>query len=391
MRIAITHGTCWPEIRRGSERLLADAARVLAARGHDVTAISTTPAMPGGGEETRGAVRYAFLPLREPPALLVRARQLTRHHLFAWDLRRALGTGGYDAVLCLGWQDAAGALLARRAGARFRLVAAMTGIPVRAYFRRTPLDGLAYRRVLAGADAIVVISRFAAARLQAEFGHGGVLLPAPVDTAPFAAVAKPASSDGTVRVLFVGDADEPRKGALLLAQAYAAARPRLGATARLGYSGRASAPVRAAIRAALPGGLQAELDFHDVGAVDDLPRLLAAATIVVNPAVWEALGMVLIEALAAGTPVVGCDHAGTPDIVDDPAIGTLFAPGAFRHAATNIAGLAEAMVRSAGLARLPRTEALCRARAEAFSWAALAPRYEALLAPQGASAGAAMG
>lgn len=390
MRIAITHGTCWPEIRRGSERLLADAARVLAARGHDVTAISTTPAMPGGGVQVQGAVRYAFLPLREPPALLVRTRQVTRHHLFAWDLRRVLAAEAFDAVLCLGWQDAAGALLARRAGARFRLVAAMTGIPVRAYFRRTPLDGLAYRRVLAGADAIQVISRFAAARLRAEFGHEATLLPAPVDTVPFGATAKPAP-DGTARVLFVGDADEPRKGALLLAQAYAMARPRLGAAARLGYSGRASAPVRAAILAALPAGLHAELDFHDVGAVADLPRLLAGATIVVNPAVWEALGMVLIEALAAGTPVVGCDHAGTPDIVDDPRIGTLFAPGALRHAATNLAGLAAALERSAGLARLPQTEALCRARAEAFSWAALAPRYEALLAPQGASAGASMG
>lgn len=390
MRIAVTHGTCWPEIRRGSERLLADAARVLAARGHAVTAFSTTPALPGGGEEMRGAVRYRFLPLREPPALLVRSRQLTRHHLFAWDLRGALARGGFDAVLCLGWQDAAGALLARRAGARFRLVAAMTGIPVRAYFRRTPLDGWAYRRVVAGADAVMCISRFAADRLRAEFGRAAVLLPAPVDTAPFAATPKPAP-DGTLRVLFVGDADEPRKGALLLARAYAAARAGLGPQARLGFSGRASAGMRAAILAALPAALHAEVTFHDVGRIEDLPGLLARASMVVNPAVWEALGMVLIEALAAGTPVVGCDHAGTPDIVDDPRIGTLFEPGPFRQAATNLPGLADALLRCAALAARPGTEALCRARAEAFAWDTLAPRLEALLAPVGASGAAGMG
>jgi phosphatidylinositol alpha-mannosyltransferase len=390
MRLAITHGTCWPEIRRGSERLLADAARVLAARGHDVTALSTTPAFLQGGQEMRGGVRYRFLPLREPPALLARLRQVTRHHLFAWDLRRALAAGGYDSVLCLGWQDAAGALLARRAGARFRLIAVMTGIPVRAYFRRTPIDGLTYRRVLAGADAIVTISRFATARLRAEFGRDAVLLPAPVDTEAFAAEPKPAP-DGILRVLFVGDADEPRKGALLLAQAYAAARAGFGPAARLGYSGRASEATRAAILATLPAALRNEVTFHDIGTVEDLPRLLAQASIVVNPAVWEALGMVLIEALAAGTPVVGCDHAGTPDIIDDPRIGSLFDPGPFHHAATNEAGLAEALLRSARLAALPQTAALCRARAEAFSWATLAPRYEALLAPRYASAVAAMG
>jgi phosphatidylinositol alpha-mannosyltransferase len=389
MRLAITHATCWPEIRRGSERMLADMGRVLAARGHAVTAFSTTPALPRGGEEMRDGVRTIFLPRREPPGILARTRQLTLHHLFAWDLRAALRDGGFDSVFCLGWHDAAGALVARRAGARFRLVALMTGIPIRAYFRRTPFDGLAFRRVVAGADALVTISRFASDRLQAEFARPGVLLPSPVDTAPFAATAKP-PPDGVTRILFVGDADEPRKGAMLLARAYAMARPRLGEAARLGFSGRLSETTRAAILAALPEGLRGEVDFHGVGTVEDLPRLLAQASVVANPAVWEALGMVLIEALAAGTPVVGCAHGGTPDIIDDTRIGTLFDPGAFRQVAVNEAGLAEALLRSAALATRPETEALCRARAEAFSWNTLAPRYEVLLRPERACSGAAV-
>jgi len=386
MRLAITHATCWPEIRRGSERMLADMGRVMAVRGHEVTVLSTTPALPEGGQERRGDVRYCFLPRRRPPALLARMRQLTLHHLFAWELRHALLHGGFDSVFCLGWHDAAGALMARRAGARLRIAALMTGIPIRAYFRRTPLDGIAFRRVLAGADALVTISRFAQDRLRAEFGYGSLLLPSPVDTAPFAALAKP-PPDGVMRILFVGDADEPRKGALLLARAYAAVRPQLGAAARLGFSGAMSAPTRAAILAALPEALHAELDFHGVGRVEDLPALLARASLVANPAVWEALGMVLIEALAAGTPVVGCAHGGIPDIIDDPRIGTTFDPGSFHHATTNLDGLAAALLRAAPLAALPGTAALCRARAEAFSWTTLTPQYEALLQPMGACAG----
>lgn len=380
MRIAVTHPTCWPEVRRGSERHLDDIGRVLSARGHEVVAVSTAPER--AGEERRGAVRHVLLPRRRPPSLLVRTRQFGFMHGFAWDLRRFLLNETFDAVFCLNWLDAAGALAARRAGARFRLVLELTGIPVRRYFRRTPLDGLLFAQVVRRTEGLFVISRFARDRLRAEFGRDAPVLPSAVETAPLAALERP-PPDGITRILFVGDADEPRKGAVLLAQAYAAARPRLGAAARLGYSGHMSPATRASVLAALPEGLRGEAEFHGVGEVGDLPRLMARASVVANPAVWEALGMVLIEALAAGTPVVGCAHAGTPDVVNDPRIGTLFEPGPFRRVATNVAGLADALVRSVALAADPATAALCRARAEAFSWTALAPRYEAMLRPEG--------
>lgn len=380
MRIALTHPTCWPEVRRGSERLLADLGRVLSARGHEVVAVSTAPDR--AGQQRRGDVLEVLLPRRLPPPLLVRTRQFTFIHGFAWDLRRFLLTERFDAVFCLHWLDAAGALAARRAGARFRLVLALTGIPVRAYFRRTPLDRLLFTQVVRRTEGLFVISRFAQDRLRAEFGREAPVLPTGVETSAFASLERP-PPDGITRILFVGDADEPRKGAVLLARAYAAARPRLGAAARLGYSGHMSATTREAVLAALPEALRAEVEFHGLGEVGDLPRLMARASSVANPAVWEALGMVLIEALAAGTPVVGCAHAGTLDILDDPRIGTLFDPGPFRRVATNVAGLAEALVRSAALAADPATAGRCRARAEAFSWSVLAPRYEAMLGLEG--------
>ena len=41
MRIALTHPTCWPEVRRGSERVVHDLGVSLASRGHDVTLLTS--------------------------------------------------------------------------------------------------------------------------------------------------------------------------------------------------------------------------------------------------------------------------------------------------------------------------------------------------------------
>ena len=51
---------------------------------------------------------------------------------------------------------------------------------------------------------------------------------------------------------------------------------------------------------------------------DEAVRLLAGATALVNPLRWpEPFGMVMVEALACGTPVVAYRYATAPEIVDD--------------------------------------------------------------------------
>ena len=49
MRIAITHPTTWPEIRRGTERFVNELADWLGRRGHEVTVLSSHS---GPGERT---------------------------------------------------------------------------------------------------------------------------------------------------------------------------------------------------------------------------------------------------------------------------------------------------------------------------------------------------
>jgi len=120
--------------------------------------------------------------------------------------------------------------------------------------------------------------------------------------------------------------------------------------------------------------------FSGAGDPLDLPARYAAATVLVHPAVWEAQGMVLVEALACGTAVVACDHCGVRDIIDNPGIGRLFAPGPIAgHAATDHAALARAILGAADLAAMPITEARCRARAMPFGWPTLGPAYARLL------------
>jgi phosphatidylinositol alpha-mannosyltransferase len=94
--------------------LLHELSHWLAARGHAVTVISTEPG--DRRVESDGPVRRVLLSQRDP--LAVRGRGCNFFHRFGWQLRRVLCEDDYDAVHCLNYHDAGGALLARRRGAR---------------------------------------------------------------------------------------------------------------------------------------------------------------------------------------------------------------------------------------------------------------------------------
>ncbi len=59
----------------------------------------------------------------------------------------------------------------------------------------------------------------------------------------------------------------------------------------------------------------------------DLPRLMPGFDLLVHPAEREGLGLALLEAAAAGVPVVACAAGGVPDIVEHGATGALVAVG----------------------------------------------------------------
>jgi glycosyltransferase involved in cell wall biosynthesis len=68
--------------------------------------------------------------------------------------------------------------------------------------------------------------------------------------------------------------------------------------------------------------------FHFLGKRTDTAALLNSATVAVAPSVWaEAFGLTVVEAMAAGVPVVASAVGGIPELVDPDVTGILVPPG----------------------------------------------------------------
>lgn len=95
----------------------------------------------------------------------------------------------------------------------------------------------------------------------------------------------------------------------------------------------------------------------------DLAAAYASADIFVLPSLTETLGLVALEAMAAGLPVVAMRRGGIPDLVADGETGLLVDPEAPDDLTRHLRALAEQPV-----LRL-RLGAAGRRRAEGWSWA----------------------
>ncbi|WP_430594420.1 glycogen synthase [Isoptericola sp. QY 916] len=115
----------------------------------------------------------------------------------------------------------------------------------------------------------------------------------------------------------------------------------------------------------------------------DLVAVLAASTVFVCPSVYEPLGIVNLEAMAVGLPVVGTATGGIPEVVDDGVTGALVpieqaddGTGTPLDREQFVADLAAALERVlADPARATAMGEAGRRRAEElFSWEAVAER-----------------
>ena len=318
----------------GIPRVATTLTHGLARRGHDVT-VCTTDAC-----DAVSRVRLPHTPSEGPGRVDVRMfRNLSNSVAFRWQLFTPIGfVRALRAALpridighlhaCRNLPVAAAARLL--AAARIPYVVSPHGtapLIERRIAAKRIFDATAGRGYLEGAAQVVAVSD-AELRQLVGLGVPGdrvTLLPNPIDEREF----EPAPDGRRFRAVHaLGDAPvvlhlsklTPRKGAGTLLQAV-------------------SAIDRAELRIIIAGSdMDSGLDAAALGTDPRVLRLgtltgrdrldaLAAASVVVYPSKDEVFGLVPLEALLAGTPVIVCSDSGAGEIVGTIGGGHIVPPG----------------------------------------------------------------
>jgi 2-deoxystreptamine N-acetyl-D-glucosaminyltransferase/2-deoxystreptamine glucosyltransferase len=221
--------------------------------------------------------------------------------------------------------------------------------------------GAVERWLLPGADAVIALTPSTARMLRGDGIPSGRVhvIPPGYDPALFAAAAAdPFPGLPRPRVAYLGRL-APQKDVGTLLQAFAL----LPAGTRLLLVG--DGPDRAALarRAQAFGGRVHFAGFVPHAAV---PAVLAHVDLLVLPSLYEDLSSALIEAMAAGLPVVATRVGGTADLVHHGVNGLLVAP---RDPAALAAAISQVLADPAAAARL---SAAARRTAAGYAWPDLA-------------------
>ena len=338
--------------------MLHDLGRTLAERGHEVVLLTTHPHRRSVTGEDGLAVDRAYrVPQRGP------LRWYEHHVTAAVPAFIRLLAGGFDVAHAFFPVEAWAAVRARRYGGP-PVVASTHGIVDREYLvkRRYRLEMISQAARLA--ERVSVLSAAAAEPYERYFGRRPDVLPGGVITADYHVGVERAGAPTLICAASLGD---PRKRGALLFEAFNRLR-RERPDVRLQLV-RTADPVLSGDVGPLPPGAE-WVEGDDTAR---LAELYASAWASVLPSVDEAFGLVLIESLAAGTPVVAARSGACPDILRSPDVGRLFAPD-------DPDALKDAMAGALELGMQPATAAACRAEAARFDWSVVADRYEAVYA-----------
>jgi phosphatidyl-myo-inositol dimannoside synthase len=304
-RLLFVTGTS-PNVRSGSGTFVGISVlcEALRAGGHTVELLAPRDA--GGG------------PVSLPARLLfnLRARKAARGRC-----------PDPDAVIGF---DLDGLFLPR--GRARRIAAIKGGAAEEASFERGParvrlsVEAFFEKRHVRGADRILAPSAHTAGRIVSDYGVPSdriAVVPEPIDLARWRAAlaAAPDLPRGPVSILCVAHL-YPRKDVATLLDAMA--RLAGGAVLRVVGTGPALAGLE---RRAREVGLGGRVEFLGHLPFDRLAAEYRRADLFCLPSRQEGFGIVFLEAMAAGLPVVAVRAAAIPEIVADGASGILVPPG----------------------------------------------------------------
>jgi phosphatidylinositol alpha-mannosyltransferase len=232
------------------------------------------------------------------------------------------------------------------------------------YLARTVIDRL---------DARIAVSHTALESARRYFPGDYVVIPNGVDVTRFHPQVEPFAewrAPDTVNLLFVGRLD-PRKGLQHLIAAMPEVMSLTRGCARLLVIG--DSYLRARYQAAVPGAVRDAVHFLGHVPRADLPRWYATGDLFISPASsHESFGVVLVEAMAAGRPVVASDIPGYRSVLNPGENGVVFPPGDVSALARSVAALVNDPERRRALATRGR------ARALEFAWPRITDQIEAV-------------
>jgi phosphatidyl-myo-inositol alpha-mannosyltransferase len=227
----------------------------------------------------------------------------------------------------------------------------------------------------------IAVSEDARRTVTTHIGGDAVVIPNGVYVSSFADAGASPEWTGTPErptMAFLGRIDEPRKGLPVIAAAMPAILEEYPG-ARLLVAGPGDA---AAARAQLDPATARATEF--LGGISDADKaaLLASTDLYVAPHTGgESFGIVLVEAMAAGAPVVASDLPAFVRVLDGGRAGATF-PNEDSGA---LAKTVQALLRDPG--RRAELSAIGRKRADVFDWSVVAEDvmavYETVMHPMG--------
>jgi len=235
--------------------------------------------------------------------------------------RRVAGEFQPDVVHAHWWMP--GGWVAARLGLPFVITCHGSDVRLLEHAWVRPVARPVFRR----AGAVTAVSRFLASDLSRLLGDaaGGIRpLVMPVDADTFAAGRTTTPADPP-RILYAGNL-VPSKGVDILIRAYAALR-KAGVRCQLKILGEG--PVLGSLRELAHSLGCEEIVWSRFVPQDRMPAEYGASAVTVLPTRGQAegLGLTLVEALLAGSAVVGTPAGGIPEVISDGTTGLLVPDG----------------------------------------------------------------
>ena len=319
----------------GIARLAGTLTRGLARRGHHVT-FCTTDVCDASSRlqraRPRGATFRAWPPIRTADGVELRVfPNLSNHLAYSYQAFLPLGLNGFlkrqaasfDVAHLHACRNLPGAMAAhhlRRAAVPYVLAPNGTAPRIeRHLIAKRIFDLLAGRRMLLAADRVLAVSNVERRQLR-ELGVAPTairLIPNPVDLDDFT----PPLARGRFRrqlglppgplVLFLGKLT-PRKRVDVLIRAFAQLKRRDASLVVAGNDMGSGARARALVTSL---GIADRTTFTGLLRGHDRLEALADAEVLVYPSQDEIFGLVPLEALLCGTPVVVADDSGCGEVI----------------------------------------------------------------------------